>query len=562
MKAPSFEYELYYPNKTHNLEKLNLSYCKGIKINIEIFPINITEDIYKYNSSSGYYNNICYTADSKEGTDITLTDRKEEFFDNNMSICEFNCDFIAYNYETKKAVCSCNIKTEIPFMNDIKFDKEVLMNSFTDINNFANLKMMKCYKIVFRKNALIKNIGFFFYNSLIALNLICLILFLFNDFDKLRKEIEKINIKNLDDINKGNDINIFDKNKRENINSVIRNQIKNKKDKSNQRKIRIKNNKIIQGKNQNLKKNKSMNSNKHSPIKKSKTILLKDNNINDNNKNIRKKSLIEIKNNNDDNKKIGNDKNKRNSSYLAILNNNNKNSNKKKKHVKKKSKINLNYSELNSLLFQEALALDKRTYLQYYFSLLKTKHIILFIFYNEDYNCRIIKISLFILNFAIHMAVNALFFSDATMHKIYIDHGSYNFVYQLPIMVYSSLISAILSILIKFLGLSESAILKLKKEKENTIINFKKLINKLKIKFTIFFVSSFSILALFCYYISCFCGIYKNTQMHLIEDSLFSFSLSLVTPFAIYLLPGIFRKIGIKEKNKYFYGFSKVLQIL
>ena len=37
--------------------------------------------------------------------------------------------------------------------------------------------------------------------------------------------------------------------------------------------------------------------------------------------------------------------------------------------------INLNTQELNSLKYEEALELDKRTYFQYYFSLIKTKHI-------------------------------------------------------------------------------------------------------------------------------------------------------------------------------------------
>ena len=69
-----------------------------------------------------------------------------------MGICEDECDFISYNYETQKAVCSCNIKTEIPLINNIKVDKETLLKSFIDINNIANIQILKCYKIVFQKN--------------------------------------------------------------------------------------------------------------------------------------------------------------------------------------------------------------------------------------------------------------------------------------------------------------------------------------------------------------------------------------------------------------------------
>jgi len=53
------------------------------------------------------------------------------------------------------------------------------------------------------------------------------------------------------------------------------------------------------------------------------------------------------------------------------------------------------------------------------------------------------------------------------MHKIYIDNGSYNIIYQLPQIIYSSIISALLNFVIKFLGLSENNVLKFKQENYN-----------------------------------------------------------------------------------------------
>ena len=84
----------------------------------------------------------------------------------------------------------------------------------------------------------------------------------------------------------------------------------------------------------------------------------------------------------------------------------------------------------------------------------------------------------------------------------------------------------------------------------------------LKIKFILFYIINFVFLFLFCYYVTCFCGIYRNTQTHLLKDSLFSFITSLITPFGIYLIPGIFRRFGLKRKNKILYGFSKILQMI
>ena len=158
--------------------------------------------------------------------------------------------------------------------------------------------------------------------------------------------------------------------------------------------------------------------------------------------------------------------------------------------------------------------------------------------------------------------VNALFFNDSTMHKIYTDQGSFNFIYQLPQIICSSLISGILNALIKLLGLSESIIIKFKNNKINMNERINKLITTLKIKFSLFYIINFILLILFWYYITCFCGIYKNTQIHLIKDSLLSFTLTLITPFGIYLLPGIYRLTAIKRKSKCLYGFSKILQLL
>ena len=62
-----------------------------------------------------------------------------------------------------------------------------------------------------------------------------------------------------------------------------------------------------------------------------------------------------------------------------------------------------------------------------------------------------------------------------------------------------------------------------------------------------------------------FCAIYKNTQVYLIKDTAISFGLSLLYPFGIYLLPGIFRIPALSNKKnnrKYLYNFSKILQII
>ena len=87
----------------------------------------------------------------------------------------------------------------------------------------------------------------------------------------------------------------------------------------------------------------------------------------------------------------------------------------------------------------------------------------------------------------------------------------------------------------------------------------------LKIKFTLIFILTFLFLILFWYYISCFGAIYKNTQIHLIKDTLISFGLSQIYPFGLCLLPCIFRIPSLSSKNKnktYFYKVSLLIQML
>ena len=101
----------------------------------------------------------------------------------------------------------------------------------------------------------------------------------------------------------------------------------------------------------------------------------------------------------------------------------------KKEEIIEKTKEIMSYNdeELNYLEYKLALKYDKRKYCQYYISLLKSKHILIFTFYNNnDYNSKIIKIDLFIFSFALYYAINTLFFNDNTIHQIYEDKGSYN----------------------------------------------------------------------------------------------------------------------------------------
>ena len=181
---------------------------------------------------------------------------------------------------------------------------------------------------------------------------------------------------------------------------------------------------------------------------------------------------------------------------------------------------------------------------------------------NKDYNSRIIKIFLFFFSFASDLAINALFFNDDTMHKIYQDRGKFDLLFQIPQILYSTLISKLINTLIKTLALSQINIIEFKLQKRKNFIKekYSKMLIVLRNKIIGFFICTFIILLWFWYYVTCFCGIYTNTQIHLIKDCLISLLTSLIYSFAINLLPGLFRIPAIRMKKPCLYKFSSFLE--
>ena len=157
-----------------------------------------------------------------------------------------------------------------------------------------------------------------------------------------------------------------------------------------------------------------------------------------------------------------------------------------------------------------------------------------------------------------------MFFNDHIMSKIYENEGVYNFSNYLPQIIYSIIIVSIFGIFIKRLILSQRNILEIKYEKNKYNIQSRAIavIRCLIIKFVSFFIISFIFLILFWYYLSCFCAVYKNTQKHLIKNSLFGLIISFLYPFILCLIPGIFRIPSLNKPGKCLYNISKIIQIL
>ena len=485
-----------------NKSKLNLEYCKKSIINFNI-PVSIDEDkLFKYDPKSEYYTDECYSYTTDNGTDILLNDRHEEYNNDNLSLCENNCSFLEYDKETKKVKCNCEIKTKEYTLPDI-INEENILSSYDFKSNSSSLNVftMKCVYTLFSKDGLSKNIGNYIMLVIVITFIILLILFYKVGYQLIFEEIERI-VKSIKvKSHKSGDIN----------NNVI---IFTKADKIN-------------------KKNKKVKSKKKRKNKKSSTIS---------NANSSKKSF----------------------SLLDLKGENNININKlKKEHINDYSILN-DY-ELNSLSYEEAINYDKRTFIQYYISLLKTKHPLIFSFFPiKDYNSLIIKVSIFIILFTMIYIFNACFFNDSTIHQIYEDEGVYNFAYFLPKIFGSFVISHILYTLIKYLFLSERNIVEIKKVAKNKD-KVSKIKDRISFKYIVFFIITLLLLIFFWYYLSSFCAVFKNSQIYLIKNTLITLSISFIYPFIINILPCAFRIISLGKNNKrreWLYMLSKVFQFI
>ena len=613
-KFTYIQYEIYNPNKT----KIHLNVCQNASIYINS-PVNLSQEVESlydslnesgynlFNSNDSFYNDICSPYTSENGIDIPILDRQNEIYNNikDYTICQNNCSFLYYNSTNKKSKCDCKVQIEetITDQQFINFKNE-LFGSFYITLKYSNFLVLKCFKLTFSIKGQTYNIGSYIMSSIILLLIIFIIIHYISANKKLHNIIKDIIIQKKN-LNKIEDSELHKKEKGKiKVYKILDTEIREKNKKSKTHKMQLRNNifkssiRKSKGKKLTVKIGSPPKLKKIDEFDKRSSFII--NNTNSKNKII---DLITK----DEEKKFGNSvkclkhiiakkgkdkKQNKKTKFYEMHINDKKNSNQKstlKKSfplsssvlikVQKKKNLNkiikyinnvkiFNNQELNDLKYDLAIDLDKRTYFQYYCSILKKKHLILFTFFSsDDYNLLTIKISLFLLTSSLYFTIGGFFFTDKTMHNVYINNGSFKFVYQIPLILYSSIITSFINSILKYLSLSENAIIKLKKENniDSIIQKAKEQEKVLKIKFIIFYVCSFLFMSFFWYFISSFCAVYKNTQIILLKDTLMSFVLSMIYPLGINLFPGFFRITALrapKRDKECLYKFSNILALI
>ena len=527
-------FDVYEP---YNKTKLNLSFCEGSPINI-IIPAELSEEtkqLYEKMKDSGYdmfnindpfYQDICIPFDSDDGTDILLSDRVNYIYNNDDTQCQSNCKLSFYSIESGYLNCSCEANEEPNNDNNNKIEKfsaKKIYESFYDVLRYSNYKIIKCFNLISKQTVITSNIGSIIVIVYFSIYLSCLFIFIF-------KGISPLKIKIINYYDKSNENDSF---KLKNIKNILY----PPKKIGPIRKLVLRSD-ILRIK-QNEKKKKANNH-----ITQNKNGIIN---------NIQIFSGYNSSNNGLNNLNISPDDK---INKINIIKN--------KKETENEVKEEYDDYELNELEYIEAIKYDKRTLLQIYWATLKREHLIIFTFINcNDYNLLYIKLSRFIFLLVGDMALNVFFFSDDSMHKLFLNYGKYDFFQQIPQIVYSTIISQLIEVFLCFLSLTDKHIYQIKSvlraANTNKII---KIIKCVYIKLISFYVFTFIFFALYWYIISVFCGVYRNTQIHFIKDSIISFSICLAYPFLLYFVSASLRIFSLKypkRKLKCIYNLSSMI---
>ena len=175
----SNDMELYYElfNPLNFSQKLDLNliqenyieirkpqYLKQYKIDLILKTRELGYNIFDLNDP--FYNDIC-SAFSYNNTDFSLSERKNIIDLSDENLCPNDCNYSSFDIKTLRTICLCKIgfdennKTSDLKNNDIQNEnyKELvnLVKRNVGVSKSSNIRVVKCFSMIFRKNLFIEN---------------------------------------------------------------------------------------------------------------------------------------------------------------------------------------------------------------------------------------------------------------------------------------------------------------------------------------------------------------------------------------------------------------------
>ena len=576
----------------------HLNVCQNEKITI-ISPIVDTDSIKieeaKYFSDFGYdiynANNIFYTEycapASINGNDITLDDRKNDFYPSDYILCNESCEYIDINFTNNRFICECNISYN--FSEEYKYNNiEEIEENISYLDYFISLfnyKIISCYKLLSKKNNYYNNLGFFISFCSFIINLIQMIIYLTCGVNTLKRIIiegmpNKAKLKQIlktqlnIEINKEISNKIKPKNKTKNkknsqvnyYNFIYINQ-SNKKNPPKKNKKQLKNRKEESNKSK-IKKNehKKIKSEIDGKVKKDYNLFNKNNKImhinNFKNKNIFMTSdntKIQLLSNNFKINKYQNIYN------LKGSNNKYKFNGKRKQFYElslfEKDKL-IDKKEINNVPYSQALRIDRRDYLQILISVLANEIQIISIFYNKNpYLHLSLSSSMYFFQLLLDLTLNCFLYTDEYISEKY-KNGELKLITSILLSTMSNIFTYFISYFIcELLNFAEllEMIIQYVVKKNLYLINIIKFKKYMKLKLAVFYSLEFIYIICMCYYLTIFCIVYSETQLSFLTNYIIGVIDSLLLSIFFSFITSFLRYVSLKFKFKQLYNISKYL---
>ena len=560
------EYFLYdfYGNE------LDISVCeKEMTIKVPILYPNILnlnqssiDGINIFNSKDPFFNDICYIYKSKDGTDITLKDRRIDFYISK-SLCNEDCSISKVNVEELYVECSCEGKeqrTKEEIELDYIFTFPEAKESFSPIST----NVLKCLNKAFGFFKI--NIGFWLQLSILTIEIILLIKIIKKGISQISNYLNLIEPKNIASPPKlsSNHLNL-DKDSLDGQSDNIP---------SNNDKMTtddflspssIKRNDEHHQSRRHVRYGTPMFYNYFEKVKPGQNSLHPiDENINDNEKHFKvptkklsQKSVattsfdqVTVYSEANRESEIGRDSDVSKEIDIKKINSD----------FGQKIKIHSN-DELLELDFDDAKKNDKRNFCQIYWNYLQMGHIFFNTFCIDCFlEIRLIKIFFMFLILSLHFTFTSIFFSSKYISEIYHHNGKLSIKSIFIIGIFAYFLSLIIDFLLNKLSSSKYKLNKILIMEDKSHKAYKSLgkdaINCYRKKLIVFFVISFILLFFFWYYCSAWCSIYRNSQKFWLLASFITIFFSLSLPFILCLIPTLIRYSALKCNIKFVYDIS------
>ena len=197
-KIPIITYNVFTEDGT---DELDINACKELPQ--LIIPVSInSNELYKYDINNNYYKDICSISTSVTNTDITFYDRYNDYNEQHLTLCEYDCNFLEYNPNTSKVLCECPQK-------DIYSQKLPEISVKKNTNNFF---VLKCFNLISSTGNLITNPGLYIFALVFIAFIIFYLIFFIKGYKLLKKKIQDIFDKKFKKKNNNNNKLINNKN--------------------------------------------------------------------------------------------------------------------------------------------------------------------------------------------------------------------------------------------------------------------------------------------------------------------------------------------------------------